>query len=72
MRHFCIGVLGFLTMLLTIWAAGATPPDVAAADKATAAKDNNAFTFDLYAQLREHDGTLTWTKRTTERTILPE
>jgi serine protease inhibitor len=58
MRRFFLGVLGFLTMLLTIWAAGAAPPDVPAADKAQAAKDNNAFALDLYGQLREHDGNL--------------
>jgi serpin B len=63
MRQFFIGALGLLTMLLSIWAAGATPPDASAADKATAAKDNNAFAFDLYGQLRssghlENDGTL--------------
>jgi serpin B len=58
MHRFVIGVLGILTMLLTIWAAGATPPDVPAADKATAVRDNNAFAFALYAQLRERDGNL--------------
>jgi hypothetical protein len=58
-------------MLLSIWAAGATPPDVAA-DKATAAKDNNTFAFDLYTQLREQDGKLTLTRRTVEPTIPPE
>jgi hypothetical protein len=69
MRQFFIGALGLLTMLLSIWAAGATPPDASAADKATAAKDNNAFAFDLYARLRERDGKLTLTKRPVDPTI---
>jgi serpin B len=58
MYRFVTGVLGILAMLLTVWAAGATPPDVPAADKAAVARDNNGFAFDLYARLREHDGNL--------------
>jgi serine protease inhibitor len=58
MRRSLIGALGFSTMLLTIWAAGAAPPDVPAADKATAVKDNNAFAFDLYGKLHDSDGNL--------------
>jgi hypothetical protein len=63
MRRLLIGALGLFTMLLTIWAAGAAPPDVPAADKATVVKDNNAFAFDLYGKLRDTDGKQTLTIR---------